>query len=144
MRRRRLHLRRPLRIIGQQEQPFARLVEPPDRRHPGQRGIQKRVNGLPAFFVGRSGYGSTRLVEHEINPGGGGQRLTVHFHSIALQADSRLRIATDCAIETHPPRPDEIRSLGARAVAKLRKGARQSHVPGMFRASHAPMLTEHA
>ena len=49
----------------------------------------------------------------------------------------------DFAIETHPPRADEICSLGAGAIAKLRKSARQSDVPGMFRASHAPMLTEY-
>jgi hypothetical protein len=56
----------------------------------------------------------------------------------------RLRIATDCAIEAHPPRPDEMCSLGPGAVAKLRKGPRQSHLPGAFRASHTSMLNEYA
>jgi hypothetical protein len=97
---------------------------------------------LPTLLVRSSGHHSARLVEQEINLGGGGDRLTIHFDPIAPQVDVRLRIATDCTIQPHSPRVDKIACFGARAIAELRESASQAHLPGAIRASHASMLNE--
>ncbi len=142
MRRRRRHPRRPFGIVGQQQQAFTGLVQTSDGRDPRQCRIQKRIHRLPALFVRGRGHGSARFVEHEINPGSGGNRLTIHFNAIALQANPRLRIATDCALQPRPSGMDKIKCLGTGTIAELGKGASQTHMTRAFRAGHVSMLTE--
>jgi hypothetical protein len=59
--------RRPLRIIAEQQQPFAGLVQAPDRRDPRQAGtIEAAIHRVATTLVLRRGHHAARLVEHQV------------------------------------------------------------------------------
>ncbi|KAG1537330.1 hypothetical protein G6F50_014886 [Rhizopus delemar] len=61
--------RGPLRIIAEQQQPFAGLVQPPDRCDPRQAGtIKAAIHGVAAALILHGGHHSARLVEHQHTP----------------------------------------------------------------------------
>ena len=91
-------------------------------------GAQKCVDRLPSFFVRGSGNHSARLVEHEINPGGGCQRPAIDFDTIVLQSDRSFRIgglprsAVLARLESDQMRPSGNSS-------RVQKRARQAYSP---------------
>ena len=102
------HLRRPFRIVGQQQKTLAGLVQSPYRRHPGLIGFQKRVHRLPPFFVGGGRHHAPRFVYDEIDPGRGCDRLTVDFNAILLEANRGFGITENRAVQSDPARSDQI------------------------------------
>jgi hypothetical protein len=126
---RRGHSVRPLRIIRQQQQPFAGFVQPPHRCHPGQVIREIRTHRLPPLFIGSRRHHAPRLVHHQVDTGNRFNRLSVDLNPILPQMHWRFRIAPRHAIHPHSTRPDQFPSRGTRAVPELRQRPRDPHPP---------------
>ena len=59
--------RRPLGIVGQEQQTFARFIQASDGTNPRQPGIEQVVNGGAALLVGCGGDDSSRFVQDEVD-----------------------------------------------------------------------------
>ena len=61
--------------LREQQQPFARLVEPADGREPRQAGaVEAAIDRVAAVLVARGGHQAARLVEHEVDAAFGARR----------------------------------------------------------------------
>jgi len=78
------HTCRPLRIIGQQQQAFARFVQTSDGCDPRQVFVQISIHRFASLFVGRRRHHATRLVEHQVNLRPGREFLAIYFDPIVF------------------------------------------------------------
>ena len=110
----------PARVVGHQEQTFARLVETADRRHEGQVEIGKAVIDRAApFGIVARGDQPARLVEHQIDLAFGNDPFTVDGDAVAVEIDPQRWVARDLARHAHAPFGHQQLGLLARTQPKL-------------------------
>jgi hypothetical protein len=118
---------RPAAVIAQEQQAFARLVEPADRSDEGQvdaveAGIDR---GAPLWVVPRRQH-AARLVEHQIDALLGADRLAVDGDAGAADLQAQGRIAGEPPVDTDAALGDQLLGLAARAIAELGQDAREA------------------
>jgi len=118
---------RPARVVGEEEQPLARLVEAADR------GDERQVEALEAVIDRRAflrvvsrGDEAPRLVEHQIDLARGDDALAIDGDARPAGVDPDRCVADRAAVERDAAFGDERLCLGARAEPELGQGARQA------------------
>lgn len=105
----------PTSVVGEEEQPFACLVEAAHWRNVRKVSSFKALeNGRPALLVGTRGYEPGGFVEHQIIQAFGGNRVAVHAYFGALQVQAKIWIGNFLAVYRNAILIDEINSLRAR------------------------------
>src|ERR1035437_1460781 len=139
-------LRRPFGIIGQEQQAFACLVQPPYGTQPWQPGLQQVVNRLAPSLVGRGRDHAARFIHDEVDGRRFADRRTVDLNPVVNpvvayaaigHAHRAFRIPDDPPIPSNTSSPDQSRCPGPRAIAHLGNGSRQAD---SFLRPHLPML----
>ena len=109
-------------IVAEQQQTFAGLVEPADRRQPRQPGpVEAAIDGIAPAFVARGSDQAARLVEHQIDARG----LTLDLTFVdgdplaAVRQNRKFGIADDASVDAHATGSDPARGFGPRAQAAL-------------------------
>ena len=122
------HAGRPFRIIREQQQALAGLVQSADRSEPGQRIFtpQQRVDRLSSFFIGSGGDQATRLIHHEINLAARFNQDSIHCNAVFLQMDRSFRIPPQSPIQPDTSRANEFRSPRSRAISQFRERTREA------------------
>src|SRR5690348_13881614 len=115
--------RGPFGVVGQQQQPFAGLIEASDGPEPGRVGRQERVNRVSSLLVRRGRDYTTWLVEHEIDEGSGTHASAVELDAVGVHAHRKFRTAADSAVHAYAAGTDEFELLGTGAVAELGESA---------------------
>jgi len=117
--------RGPAVIVGEKQETFAGLVEPPHCGKPGKfLTLEAVVNGLSSFFVGRGYDQPARFVEHDIDFGRRGDGPAIHFEAIPVQIYPPFRIPGYDSIKPDLPIPDQGKAFCAGAEAYLGKSPR--------------------
>ena len=138
----RKHTRRPFRIVRQQQQTFAGLVQASDRSHPGQRLIQQVIHSLAALLIASRGHHTARLVHHQAELGCRCDCRTVDFNLVPLQLDRGFRITLNRPIDSHASRPHKLKGLGTRTIPQLGKRPCQADSPAGVFGDHIVMLND--
>jgi hypothetical protein len=119
--------RRPSRVVAEQQQAFAGLVQPSNRREPGQGGVaQAFVHRVAPLLVARGRDQAARLVHrhhHALYPG---VAHAFHFDAVDACPHREFRIGHALVIHAHAPFRDPARGLRPRAQAQLGDGARDA------------------
>ena len=110
---------RPLRIVREQQETFAGLIETADRRKPGEAGWEKSVDRLSALLVGGGRDNAAGLVQNQVHPGMGLDGRTAHGNAIT-RANGRLWVAAHGSVHRDRAAADEEGGLRARTVASFR------------------------
>jgi hypothetical protein len=114
-------------VVGQQQQPFAQVVEPSDGEHPCFNALEQVENDWPALRVRNGGDVSLRLVEHDINVAfGSAQQLPVQSNFIAARVGLRSKCADLFSVNADPPGRNQLFSLAPRGHAGRRQNLLQS------------------
>ena len=136
--------RRPLRIVAEQQQPFAGLVQPTDRGDEADvRAIETPIHGVAALLVAQRRHQAARLVEHEVAMHDGGCLDAIDLDAGALQVDRMLGIADRAPVQPHASIADPAFGFAARAQAALGQHARQA-VARTDHADRRPAITSRA
>jgi hypothetical protein len=121
-------VRGPRRVVGEEEQSFAGLVQP---AHGGEkrkrRAGETAEDGESALVIGGRGDEPARLVQHDVNGLLGGDRRSVDFEARALPVHAVLGFAHDVAVDAHGPGLDELPGLAAGAETQFGQRAGQPH-----------------
>jgi len=113
-------IRGPAVVVGEKQEAFARLVEPPHRGKPGEISIHEAViNGFPPFFVGRGHDQPAGLVEHEINFSCRGDRPAIRFEAVQVHIQTRFRVPDYGPVQLDPSLPDEVEGFAPGVVPSL-------------------------
>ncbi len=115
---------REFRVIGEEQQAFARLVE---SAHGGEVGVvemfQAVIDGGPALRVVARRHQPARLVQHVVDEGFRCDRLAIHRDPRRCQVHPGFQLGCLTTIDRHPPGQNQRFCLGARAEAELGKRA---------------------
>ena len=127
---RRENSRRPLRIVGHQQQAFARLVETADGRNPGRLFSQALVDRLAPFLVGDRCDDPGGLVQDEIEFCRCRNPLAIDLDSVFVEVHRGLWISTSGTVQGHASGANQLGRAGSRAVPQLGNCTCQTDFPG--------------
>src|SRR5579864_5042580 len=122
----------PLRIVGQQQEAFAGLVQPADWSDPRQGCTsfpEHIVDRFAAFLVGSRRHQPARFVHHEIKFLLPINLILIDENAIPFCTNWRLRIPRYRTVQAYSPGTNQVRSLRARTVPHLRESPRQADAP---------------
>jgi hypothetical protein len=121
------HVLRPARVVGQEQQTLARLIESSHGRDERQiEPFQAVVDRGPLLRIIAGRDQATRLVEHQIDLALGHDRLIIDGDAGASGIDTGRHVADRPAVDAHAPLRDQGFGLRAGAESELRQGARQT------------------
>jgi len=110
----------PLRIIREEQQALAGLVEAADGGNPGKIQREKRINGVATLFIGGGSDDASRFVENEIDFFHRSERFSFYLNAISAESDGRFGIADSGAVEADFAIADQVESLRAGTITEFR------------------------
>jgi hypothetical protein len=114
-------------VVGQQQQPFARVVEPSDGEHSRVNALKQVENDWPSLRVGDGSDISLGLVERDINVAlGSAQQLTVQADFIGARVGLRTQCGGLFSIDADASGSYQLFGLAPRGHAGRRKNLLQS------------------
>src|ERR1700733_2820738 len=121
---------RPLRIIGQEQQAFAGLIQSTDRTDPRQARVQQTINRLASFFVRRGRHHTPRLTHEQVDRRRFAKPQPVDLNLVnntaIVHSRRRFRVSSDAPVESDTPSANQSARLRTRTIALLRKRSRQA------------------
>ncbi len=122
------------RVIGEEQKPLARLVEPADRREGRNVDmVETAEDRRPALGIVAGGHEAARLVQHEIDPGLRGNDGSVDGDPVRFDIDPLREIGDLPAGDADTPFGDQLFGLRPRAVAELGERPGERHpLTGQF------------
>ncbi len=117
---------RPPRVVGEEEEPFARAVEAADRRDElGEFDGEEGVDAWRAALGDARDDDAARLVEREVAPRGGAHALAVEGDRVAARVDAEGGVGGGATVDAHAARRDPAFGVAARTGPELGEGARE-------------------
>ena len=109
----------PLRIIREEQQAFAGLVEAADGSDPAKICREEGINSVSPFFIGGGGDDAARFVEDDIDFFCRSKKFAVYLNAVDSESDARFGIAGYGAVEADISFADQLESLRAGTVAEF-------------------------
>jgi hypothetical protein len=110
---------RKISVIGQKEQPFSIVVEPPDGIHADLDAFQQVLDRGPSFGIGHGRNKTRGLVQHDVRQRlAGVDELAVNLDMVLVRVCLGAELGHDLSVQAHSALGNELLSCSARCHSR--------------------------